>query len=82
MGCPSGAKLPNIQTSYVGNKIAVFVLQALGCDVAALNTVQFSLFPFRPFAGPDLQLTLHRQPHGVPAVQGYQGHRSGNHRSL
>ncbi|KAM5383614.1 hypothetical protein ACJZ2D_001851 [Fusarium nematophilum] len=29
-------------SSYVGNKIAVFVLQALGCDVAALNTVQFS----------------------------------------
>ncbi|KAK8090036.1 pyridoxine kinase [Apiospora hydei] len=26
----------------VGNKIAVFVLQSLGCDVAALNTVQFS----------------------------------------
>lgn len=30
--------------SYVGNKIAVFVLQSLGCDVAALNTVQFSEF--------------------------------------
>ncbi len=29
---------------YVGNKIAVFVLQSLGCDVAALNTVQFSEF--------------------------------------
>jgi len=27
---------------YVGNKIAVFSLQSLGCDVAALNTVQFS----------------------------------------
>ncbi|KAK5990878.1 Proliferating cell nuclear antigen [Cladobotryum mycophilum] len=26
----------------VGNKVAVFVLQSLGCDVAALNTVQFS----------------------------------------
>ncbi|KAK1711057.1 pyridoxal kinase [Colletotrichum lupini] len=26
----------------VGNKIAVFTLQSLGCDVAALNTVQFS----------------------------------------
>lgn len=31
--------------SYVGNKIAVFVLQAMGCDVAALNTVQFSQSP-------------------------------------
>ncbi|KJZ77876.1 hypothetical protein HIM_02513 [Hirsutella minnesotensis 3608] len=30
------------RSSYVGNKIAVFVLQMLGCDVAALNTVQFS----------------------------------------
>jgi pyridoxal/pyridoxine/pyridoxamine kinase len=29
---------------YVGNKIAVFSLQSLGCDVAALNTVQFSTF--------------------------------------
>ncbi|KAJ6789820.1 hypothetical protein PWT90_04511 [Aphanocladium album] len=28
--------------SYVGNKVAVFVLQSLGCDTAALNTVQFS----------------------------------------
>ncbi|KAL0938907.1 pyridoxine kinase [Colletotrichum truncatum] len=28
--------------SNVGNKIAVFTLQSLGCDVAALNTVQFS----------------------------------------
>ncbi|KAK3336569.1 Ribokinase-like protein, partial [Cercophora scortea] len=28
--------------SYVGNKIAVFSMQSLGCDVAALNTVQFS----------------------------------------
>ncbi|KAK3986880.1 proliferating cell nuclear antigen [Cladorrhinum sp. PSN332] len=27
---------------YVGNKIAVFSMQLLGCDVAALNTVQFS----------------------------------------
>ena len=30
--------------SYVGNKIAVFSMQSLGCDVAALNTVQFSGF--------------------------------------
>ncbi|KAK0729234.1 Ribokinase-like protein [Apiosordaria backusii] len=27
---------------YVGNKIASFTMQALGCDVAALNTVDFS----------------------------------------
>ncbi|KUI66360.1 hypothetical protein VM1G_01418 [Cytospora mali] len=30
------------KTIYVGNKIAVFTMQSLGCDVAALNTVQFS----------------------------------------
>lgn len=29
----------------VGNKIAVFVLQSLGCEVSALNTVQFSESP-------------------------------------
>jgi pyridoxal/pyridoxine/pyridoxamine kinase len=27
---------------YVGNTMATFVLQSLGCDVAALNTVHFS----------------------------------------
>ncbi|TRX90178.1 hypothetical protein FHL15_008906 [Xylaria flabelliformis] len=31
-----------VVSGHVGNKIAVFVLQSLGCDVAALNTVQFS----------------------------------------
>lgn len=34
-----------LRFSYVGNKIAVFVLQSMGCDVAALNTVQFSMRP-------------------------------------
>ncbi|KAF4581149.1 pyridoxal kinase [Ophiocordyceps camponoti-floridani] len=32
----------HVVSGYVGNKVAVFVLQSLGCDVAALNTVQFS----------------------------------------
>ncbi|KAL1841270.1 hypothetical protein VTJ49DRAFT_7272 [Mycothermus thermophilus] len=32
----------HVVSGYVGNKIAVFSLQSLGCDVAALNTVQFS----------------------------------------
>ena len=27
---------------YVGNTMAALVMQTLGCDVAALNTVQFS----------------------------------------
>ena len=26
--------------------MATFVMQALGCDVAALNTVHFSMLPF------------------------------------
>ncbi|KAG6039230.1 hypothetical protein E4U41_003042 [Claviceps citrina] len=32
----------HVVSGYVGNKIAVFALQSLGYDVAALNTVQFS----------------------------------------
>lgn len=32
----------HVVSGYVGNKIAVFSMQTLGCDVAALNTVQFS----------------------------------------
>ncbi|KAF4122407.1 pyridoxine kinase [Geosmithia morbida] len=32
----------HVVSGYVGNKIAVFVMQSLGCDVAALNTVHFS----------------------------------------
>ncbi|KAI3334744.1 Ribokinase-like protein [Ustulina deusta] len=32
----------HVVSGHVGNKIAVFVLQSLGCDAAALNTVQFS----------------------------------------
>ncbi|KAM0271426.1 hypothetical protein ACHAQH_009080 [Verticillium albo-atrum] len=32
----------HVVSGNVGNKIAVFTLQSLGCEVAALNTVQFS----------------------------------------
>lgn len=32
----------HVVSGYVGNRIAVFSMQSLGCDVAALNTVQFS----------------------------------------
>ncbi|OIW35325.1 pyridoxine kinase [Coniochaeta ligniaria NRRL 30616] len=32
----------HVVSGNVGNKIAVFAMQSLGCDVAALNTVQFS----------------------------------------
>lgn len=31
---------------YVGNKMASFVMQALGCDVSAINTVNYSTYPF------------------------------------
>ena len=30
-------------TSYVGNTMAAFVMQAMGCEVSAINTVQFSM---------------------------------------
>ncbi|KAA8634329.1 hypothetical protein SMACR_04882 [Sordaria macrospora] len=42
----------HVSFSYVGNKIAVFSMQSLGCDVAALNTVQFSNHTgYRQFTG-------------------------------
>lgn len=41
-GVQSAPKLTEARRRYVGNKIAVFTMQSLGCDVAALNTVQFS----------------------------------------
>ena len=36
--------------SYVGNTMAAFVMQSLGFEVAALNTVQFSMNPVPPGA--------------------------------
>nr|CAE76287.1 related to pyridoxal kinase [Neurospora crassa] len=42
----------HVVSGYVGNKIAVFSMQSLGCDVAALNTVQFSNHTgYRQFTG-------------------------------
>jgi hypothetical protein len=32
------------ENRYVGNTMATFVMQTLGCDVGAINTVQFSKF--------------------------------------
>ena len=34
--------------SHVGNTMAAFVMQALGCEVAALNTVQYSIVSLEP----------------------------------
>jgi len=49
MGELSIAMIPRLRATallivirYVGNTMATFVLQSLGCDVAALNTVHFS----------------------------------------
>ncbi|KAI5258877.1 Ribokinase-like protein [Aureobasidium subglaciale] len=36
------ASHPSYIDSYVGNTMATFVMQALGCEVSAINTVQFS----------------------------------------
>lgn len=37
--------------SYVGNTMATFVMQTLGCEVAAINTVHFSThFPSFPYS--------------------------------
>lgn len=33
---------PTEHTSYVGNKMATCVMQAMGCDVSAINTVHYS----------------------------------------
>ncbi|CAJ2501114.1 Uu.00g039670.m01.CDS01 [Anthostomella pinea] len=42
----------HVVSGHVGNKIAVFVLQSMGCDVSALNTVQFSNHTgYRQFKG-------------------------------
>lgn len=34
--------LADFEPSYVGNKMATFVMQSLGCDVSAINTVHYS----------------------------------------
>lgn len=41
----------------VGNKIAVFTMQSMGCEVSALNTVQFSMYPESPRGNTHLTLT-------------------------
>jgi pyridoxal/pyridoxine/pyridoxamine kinase len=35
-------QLADFQLSYVGNKMASIVMQSLGCDVSAINTVHYS----------------------------------------
>jgi pyridoxal/pyridoxine/pyridoxamine kinase len=46
---------------YVGNKMATFVMQSLGCDVAAINTVHFSasLLQFPILTHPQVTSSFH-----------------------
>lgn len=43
--CQAQLKVVLMRRRYVGNTMAAFVMQVLGCEVAALNTVQFSMTP-------------------------------------
>lgn len=75
---------------HVGNTMAVFVMQALGCDVAALNTVHFStqaifLIQAHPKSEQCLErhlLKKRRQSHWLRAIQGHQDISGGNHGHL
>ena len=54
--------------------MATLVMQLLGCDVAALNTVHFSesfvhALPTRP----ETDEIPNRQPHWLQAIQGHEG---------
>lgn len=75
---------------HVGNTMAVFVMQTLGCDVAALNTVHFSTqaiflitaHPWRRRCFRRGSLNKRRQSHWLQAIQGHQDISGGNHRHL
>ena len=65
---------------HVGNTMASFVMQYLGCEVSGLNTVQFSTeldSLVMPQAGVSW-LWGARQPHGLQAVRGNQSIRRRN----
>lgn len=75
---------------HVGNTMAVFVMQTLGCDVAALNTVHFSTHSTflitAHLRAKDisnmLSLNKCRQSYWLQAIQGHQDISGGNHRHL
>ena len=59
----AGPKQSLKEYRYVGNKMAAFVMQTMGCDVATLNTVQFSMQtqaidPRSPSLGSSLAVSL------------------------
>ena len=88
-----GDRLVLTRCSYVGNTIAALVMQSLGCEVAAVNTVQFSknswptmlLMPGGSIGiseSNDGSLTLRRQPYWLHAIQRQQGLGRRNRRYL
>ena len=61
--------------SYVGNTMATFVMQALGCEVSALNTVHFSR-PQVLFMGCLGLCYYDRQSHRIQTSERHQSHRA------
>lgn len=58
--------LTNHPSSYVGNKMATFVMQSMGCDVSAINTVHYSEQSEQTLLlGSGVLLTPQRQSHCV-----------------
>lgn len=74
--------------------MAAFVMQVLGCEVAALNTVQFSMTSFvnHPYEAHDVSsITVkmhrqsknnHRQSHGLWPIKRHKVLGTGNPRYL
>ncbi|OAG41293.1 pyridoxal kinase, variant 1 [Fonsecaea monophora] len=71
--------------SYVGNTMATFVMQALGCDVGAINTVHFSellFFPVPLFSWHglhlrrDIELCDDNNPFVLPSIANPESARS------
>lgn len=80
----------NIFPSHVGNTMATFVMQSLGCEVAALNTVNFSMFLPLLCQAFQFNSTISKQLRGkvpnwvnpddiasAPANSGYLGNHTG-----
>jgi hypothetical protein len=73
----SGSLIVNRWNSNVGNKIAVFTMQSLGCEVAALNTVQFSQSKLGTWQGNGpLICPRFRQSHRLRAMEREPRHSS------
>ena len=66
---------------YVGNTMAGFVMQSLGCEVAALNTVQFSMLVYM-LQIDQLADCVSRQSLRIWSSKRHSRHGKGNYRSL